>query len=507
MPVALWFPDWPVQAAQLEAGSETELLAVVSAHRVRVCSHAARAAGVRRGMKTRQAQAVCPALTVVDADPERDGRMFVPIVDGLDDVAATIEVLRPGLVVVDARSAQRFHGPRAIEMLIDAAGYRGLDVFAGIADEITTAVIAARVGAVVDAGGSREFLAAQPLDVLAAEEALGCDPRVVDSLRDLGLRTLGELAALPAGAVTTRFGALGKRCHEIARAGVDKRVAPAVPEADLSVSLAPEEPITRVDEAAFVARTLAAQLHERLAQAALVCHRLKVQVEVVDDTVLERVWRTREVLSEAATADRIRWQLDGWLTAGGAGEIRSLTLVPIDVAPPADEQLWGRTRGSQAAKKVIERVQSTLGVDAVVQPRAVGGRGVVERIAFVPFGEQPSPVAPASWPGHIPAPLPARLGGGPNHPASRIRLIDAAATDIYVTAEAMLSSVPRALGWGRHRYFVTGWAGPWPVEGRWWEGEERVARLQVVGHDARDVPRAWLLLWVRAAWRVEATYG
>lgn len=497
---ALWFPDWPVQAARLAEGVEGPL-AVVSRHRVRVCSHEARAAGVRRGMKARHAQAICPEVTLLDDDPERDGRMFVPLADELDDVTASVEVLRPGLVVVDAGSAQRFHGNKATEMLIDATSHRGLDVFVGVADEIPTAVIAARAGQVVAKGESREFLSTQPVQVLAEEEALGCEPEVVASLAQLGLRTLGEVAELPAAAVATRFGAAGARCHEIARAGVDKRVAPAVPAADYSVDLTPDEPITRVDEAAFVARSLAARLHGRLEQAALVCHRLKVRVEIVDGTVLERVWRTREVLKESVTADRVRWQLDGWLTAGGAGEIRSLRLIPLEVSSPDGEHLWGRPGGGEAAQRVIERVQSTLGVDAVLQPRAVGGRGVAERISFVPWGEKIDPAPTASWPGRIPSPLPARLGGGPNHPAARIRLIDAAATDIYVTAEALLSSVPRALGWGEHRYLVTGWAGPWPVEGRWWAGQERVARLQVVGDT-----RAWLLVWTRAGWRVEATY-
>lgn len=502
---ALWFPDWPVQAARA-AEDIAGPVAVVARHRVRVCSHDARAAGVRRGMKARQAQALCPAVTLVDDDPERDGRVFVPVADGLDDVTASVEVLRPGLAVVDAGSARRFHGEKATEMLVDAVGYRGLDVFVGVADEIPTAVIAARTGRVVEAGRSREFLRPQPVRVLADEVALGCDREVVESLAQLGLRTLGELADLPAAAVATRFGAAGARCHAVARAGVDKRVAPAAPAADYSVVFAPEEPITRVDEAAFAARTLAARLHARLERAGLLCHRLQVKVEILDETVLERVWRTRETLSESATADRIRWQLDGWLTAGGAGEIRSLTLVPLEVSPPGDEQLWGRATGRPAARQAIERVQSALGVDAVLQPCAAGGRGVAERISFVPFGERAEPASEAAWPGRIPAPLPARLGGGPNHPAARIRLIDAAATDVYVTAEALLSSVPYALGWGQSRYVVTGWAGPWPVEGCWWAGQERVARMQVVGRDGDDNPRAWLLLWRRSGWRVEATY-
>ncbi|MBF9645486.1 DNA polymerase Y family protein, partial [Streptococcus pseudopneumoniae] len=79
------------------------------------------------------------------------------------------------------------------------------------------------------------------------------------------------------------------------------------------------------------------------------------------------------------------------------------------------------------------------------------------------------------------------------HPAARIRLIDASARDIIVTAEALLSGEPAGLGWGRNRYRVTGWAGPWPVDTGWWDPNEaqRCARLQVVG-DNENGQRAWL---------------
>ena len=50
-------------------------------------------------------------------------------------------------------------------MLVDASSYAGFDSTLGVADEIATAVIAARhrgVGAVVPEGGSREFWPPSP---------------------------------------------------------------------------------------------------------------------------------------------------------------------------------------------------------------------------------------------------------------------------------------------------------------------------------------------------------
>jgi len=51
---------------------------------------------------------------------------------------------------------------------------------------------------------------------------------------------------------------------------------------------------------------------------------------------------------------------------------------------------------------------------------------------------------------------------------------------------------------------VVDWAGPWPVEERWWEpdGGRRRARLQVT---VRDGP-ALLLACENSRWRVEGIY-
>ena len=513
---ALWFPDWPVQAARLESGDElAEPIAIAAQHRIKVCSHAARQLGIRRGMRVRNAQAVAPELTVIEDNPDRDGRMFASLAASFDEVAASVEVLRPGLVVVDVDAAGRFHGAedKALEMLIDAASRRGIDTQAGAADEIATALIAARASQVVPPGGSAEFLAAQPLGVLVAEESLAADMDTVKALGQLGITTLGELAKLPPNAVTTRFGTQGMRIHRIASAAPDRRVAPELPVEDLAVAITPEDPIERVDAAAFAARALAASLHERLKDTGRNCLRLKVIAELHDGSRVERVWRTREPLTEVATADRVRWQLDGWLTNGGAGAITSLILEPLEFAPPEPVgELWSDGASTDTARRVVERVQSQLGIDAVLQPRLIGGRGVAERVAMVPFGEEPEDVDRQSWPGAIPQPLPARLGGGIDHPASRIMLISATGAPVIVTAEAMLSSEPYGLAWGEKRYLVTGWAGPWPVDAGWWTQTElpagRVARMQVVGREGGEegAVTGWLLVWSRRSWRVEAVY-
>src|SRR5699024_6309406 len=110
---ALWFPDWPIQAAQIEDSSLTGAISEVRHQHVKVCNRAARVAGVKRGMRLRQAQAICSEATVVEANEVRDGALFAVIASSLDDVASSVEVLRPWMVIVDAGAAERFQGAKA----------------------------------------------------------------------------------------------------------------------------------------------------------------------------------------------------------------------------------------------------------------------------------------------------------------------------------------------------------------------------------------------------------
>jgi DNA polymerase-4/protein ImuB len=63
---------------------------------------------------------------------------------------------------------------------------------------------------IVPAGGEGQFLAAQPIAVLPL------DPDTHRRLRQLDIRTLGALAALPEEAVTAQFGAMGRRLWRLA---------------------------------------------------------------------------------------------------------------------------------------------------------------------------------------------------------------------------------------------------------------------------------------------------
>src|SRR5690606_15456532 len=199
---------------------------VVSANRVVACSASARAAGVRRGLRRREAQARCPELHVARSDPDLEARTFEAVVAAIDAVAPGVEVLRPGLVVLAARGVVRWFGSEeaAAEALIDAVAATGVECQVGVADELSTAVLAARRNALVPTGRCAEFLAPLPVSYLAVEPALAAPRRAdtVDLLRRLGIRTIGAFAALSPIDVASRFDADVVAAHRSAR-GLQER--------------------------------------------------------------------------------------------------------------------------------------------------------------------------------------------------------------------------------------------------------------------------------------------
>src|ERR1700741_4585723 len=191
--LALWCMDWPAVAAAAAAGlSATDPVAVTLANRVIACSSAARGAGVRRGLRRREAAARCPQLHVATADAERDARYFEGVIAAVDDLVPRAEVLRPGLLVLPVRGAARYFGSedQAAERLTDAVAAAGAECQVGIADQLSTAVFAARAGRVVQAGGDARFLSVLSIRQPATEPSLSGPGReeLTDRLWRVGVR-------------------------------------------------------------------------------------------------------------------------------------------------------------------------------------------------------------------------------------------------------------------------------------------------------------------------------
>lgn len=506
--LVVWCPDWPVTAA---GARPDEPAAVFSANRVVACSEAARATGVQRGIRRREAQGRCPELTAIDHDPSRDARAFEPVVAALDDLCPRIEILRPGRCALAARGPSRYFGGEVelIERIHETLGpIVPTGIRTGIADGPFAAMLAARTKRVVPAGDSRAFLA--PFPVTALER-----PELADLLQRLGLRTLGDLAGLPPSQVLARFGPDGELAHRLAR-GLDERPLQArIPPPDYTAEAELDPPADRVDRAAFVAKSLADSLHDELAQRGLACTRILIEAETEHGEELSRLWRHDGALTAGAIAERVRWQLDGWLNAPTWGDrptsgIAKVRLTPDEVRPDTGRQLgfWGgSTLNDERAARALARVQGMLGPTAVGTAVLQGGRSPAERARFIPWGDAREADRPeleadlSPWPGSVPPPAPALV----HEPPLSAEVVDGDGGAVHVTGRGLCSSSPSRLSIDGDAWAdVAGWAGPWPVEERWWDppAHRRRARFQLL-----TVGGAAHLASVEGGrWWIEATY-
>ena len=534
-------PGWSLTALGVDPA---EPALVLGAGRVVAATGPARAAGVVRGQRRREAQFLCPEVRVLARDEAREARGFEAVASALGAVTPWVEALRPGRCSFGVRGPVRLFGGevalvRQVAEVVDAAVAQvgagsdagmGPGCRIGVADGAFAAGLAARGdgaapedSVIVPRGGSPAFLAPLPVGVLSAGGPTG---GLVDVLVRLGLTTLGAFAALPGADVLARFGTDGLDAHRLA-SGIDDRPVghrPAPP--DLAVSVAFDPPVDRIDRAAFAARSAAEALHERLSMRGMACTRVVVEAETEHGERMSRRWRDEGVLGPAAVADRVRWQLEGWLHGPPAvrptSGITLLVLAPDEVVPAAGRQLgfWGGVSAAdERAGRACARVVGLLGPGSVWVPEWRGGRDPGDRVALVPFAEplledrssgvEGRPDGPP-WPGALPGPSPAAVHVEP----VVVDVVDAAGTPVAVDGRGVLSAPPdrlvSPLPSGRSRpeavrgERIVAWAGPWPVDERWWDPlqRRRRVRLQVVTDDGT----ARLVVLTNGRWTVAATY-
>ncbi|WOP17561.1 DNA polymerase Y family protein [Raineyella sp. LH-20] len=534
----LWFPEWPVTAwAQAEGGGvkgggvkgggvkgggvkgggvkgggverngADAPVAVVEANRVVSCSAAAQAEGVRRGQRRREAQACCPTLRVVAADVDRDHRLFAPLLDLLEQVSPGVQVIRPGLVTLRMRGPARYYGgeqPAAAALLaaMDGAGVTG--VRAGVADGMFTAEQAAyesaprgpaaeptRGGAgepgpicIVPPGAAAEFLAPLPVNRLG-------DAELAELLPKLGIRRLGEFAALEVRTVRDRFGERGVRLHALAGGGDSRIVQPRTPPPVLTRTVEFSPPLELVDQVAFAVRAGAEDFVAGLAEHQLVCTELRVELTAEEGERAERVWVHPAAFDPAAVVDRVRWQLQAAAGSRITSRVMRVRLEPVAVDDSAHHApgLFG-TGPDERVHHALSRVQAMLGADGVVTAVIGGGRRLAERQVSVPWGDRAMLPLPADrpWPGHLPAPLPATVF----EELPGVIVLAADGSGVGVDGRGAVSAPPAVLVEGGRRRPIVAWAGPWPLDEHSWDPvrRHRAHRFQVVD----DAQIAWLLV-------------
>jgi protein ImuB len=364
-----------------EAGRE-QLVGEVSAP--------AEAFGVVQGMRLGEAMSRCPALRLVPPDPEGVRSLWNAVLDRLEGIGAAVESDRAGAAFFEAGGLHGIHGGDLAGVLAAARRALGAGARFGAGPSRFAAHAAAlqarprrrrgRPSGTGLAGGAsgppgtvlveetavREFLAPLPVSLLRARFELQALPEVFERL---GIRTLGEVAALPSRAVAERFGHPGLLALDLSQ-GRDTPLEPRRPPEPVAERLElPEAASGQQLERALellVARVLARRERRGRSLRALT---------VSARFVAGGTWRMAVTLRRAsADPARIRLALAPKLTELPA-PAESLALEVEAFGPPAHDQ--GRLLDEAAEVR-----RSRLG-EAVRQARQAAGADAALRVLDV----------------------------------------------------------------------------------------------------------------------------
>jgi protein ImuB len=396
MVVCVLYPRFELLAALGERRallSEPVALAPEAGHEqvVGEVSAPAEAFGVVRGMRLGEAMSRCPELRLVPPDPAGTRELWSSALDRLEGLGAEVESDRAGVAFFEADGLRGIHGGDLAGVLAAVRRALGGGARLGAAPSRFASYAAAlqarprrRPARVVEQKDVHRFLTPLPVGLLRTRPELAALPEV---LEQLGLRTLGELAALPARAVAERFGHPGSLALDLAL-GRDTPLQPRRP---------PEPVAERLDlpEAAsgpqleralelLIARVLARRERRGRSLRALA---------VSARFVAGGTWRTAVTLRRAsADPDLIRLALAGKLAELPA-PAESLSLEVEAFGPPAHDQERLLEEGTEVRRaklgEAVRQARQAAGDEAALRILEVdpGSRIPERRALLAPFVE------------------------------------------------------------------------------------------------------------------------
>jgi len=196
---------------------------------VAAASYEARPYGIRSGMPLFEAARKCPDLLVVQADIPRYVDASFRILHVLQGFTPDVEVYSIDEAFLDVTgSLALFHGAERIARLIKekVKAELGLTCSAGIAPNKLLAKLASATHKPDGLHIIRSEDIPSLLEDLPVEEMWGIGPRLGTYLHEMGIRTCGQLAKIPARILEKRFGIMGRMLHRMARGMDDTPVLP-----------------------------------------------------------------------------------------------------------------------------------------------------------------------------------------------------------------------------------------------------------------------------------------
>jgi len=331
--------------------------------------------GLRVGQTLSDARALVPDLDGFDHDSEADAALAASIAAWCDRYTPLVALEPPaddiaggcaGLLLDISGCAHLFGGEKA--MLQDMRGRLqagGFWACAAIADTPGAAWAFARYGdrQVVAPGEHATALLDLPL------AGLRLDVTLLDTLRKLGLRTIGCIAGLPRAPLAARFGGDLMRRLDQALGREEEAISPRLPVPELSAERSFAEPIALADDLERTTAHLAGNLKQSLDRRQLGARALELKLFRVDGHVTSiRVRAASPVHSAHRIVMLFRERIAGFhedLDAGFGFDLVRLNILQSEARQDEQADFAAGIIQGEAYGHLVDKLGARLGTDRV----------------------------------------------------------------------------------------------------------------------------------------------
>ena len=462
---AIHIPEFPVAAWQrtspeLRSQACVVLEGVPPQEKVVSRCARARAAGVEHGMSKVQAEAGCTAV-FRPRRMEEERSAYALVVDIAERFSPRVEALAsPFNAYAEAHRL-------SVVLLIDSSGtgtlFGSAESYARkLYQELRSAGFPAGIGAAPNAEAALMLARSGERVVCADQDSvrgklarlsvslLPCEARTLAVLSRWGIRTLGELAALPKTALVSRLGQQGRRLQLLARGEADHLLVPEEAEFTLSETTALDSPLELLDSLLFVLSPMLEVILRKATDRAYALRsvRLTLQLEKAKPHAIAvrpaTPTQNRELLLKL-----LNLELQAHPPQAGILSVR------IDAEPTQPQTAQRGLFQAQfpdpdKLELLLARLRSIAGEENVGSPQLQNSHGE-HSFSVMPF--RPSLHATVER-----DPLPSRLAIRMFRPPQPVRV-------------GCSSGQPRSVDWQGSRYTIASCAGPWHSSGSWWDGK------------------------------------
>ena len=417
-------------------------------------------AGLSIGLPLANARAICPELTVFDADEAADRKTLEDIADWCDRFTPLVALDSPhGLYLDITGCAHLFGGERALlQIVVGALSRRGFTVSAAIA---STAICARTLtrhasGKIVTDGEEAEAVAPLPVS------ALGADDAITAGLRRAGLKTIGDVALRAPHEITARFGASFTARLQQALGQGDGPISPRKPLPDYIVEKRFPDPVATDTVIAMNLSALAAMLVAAMDKQGKGARKLEASFFRTDGAVRTISVETGRPVTKPDMIDRLfRERLEALndpLDPGFGFDLIRLSASRTEIVVQQQRDLDAHVHDSDELSALIDRIAARIGGKRVVVHLPQDTHIPERAVLAVAAQHHLAAATQAAWP--------ERIAGEP--PLRPLRLFEKP-EPIKVPFATVPDGPPHQFTWRRVTHAVVRVEGPERIAMEWWK--------------------------------------